>query len=118
ATWAALRHLDARRPLRGGVERRTGFTLCQRGKSPIAASNLQFERPWDRFVPAKSVRKLTARAGVSKKFVRAAGYRIRPLLVSSFPRVTKRKIIAMIMSSAIAMPMFNGVIRPGFSGVG
>jgi hypothetical protein len=33
---------------------------------------LQFERPWDRFVPAKSVRKLTARVGVSKKCLGAA----------------------------------------------
>jgi hypothetical protein len=30
---------------------------------------LQFERPWDRFVPAKSVRKLTALIVVSKKFL-------------------------------------------------
>src|SRR5206468_10048208 len=42
---------------------------CQRFKSPRAASNLQFERPWDRFVPAKSVRKLIAPIIVSKKFL-------------------------------------------------
>jgi hypothetical protein len=45
------------------------FALCQRFKSPKAASNLQFERPWDRLVPAKSVRKLIAAKGVSKKFL-------------------------------------------------
>jgi hypothetical protein len=50
------------------AERQTGFALCQRFKSPKAASNLQFERPWDRLVPAKSARKLTARIIVSKKF--------------------------------------------------
>ena len=50
-------------------ERQTGFAFCQRFKSPKAASNLQFERPWDRLVPAKSVRKLTARTVVSKKFL-------------------------------------------------
>jgi len=50
-------------------ERQTGLAFCQRFKSPKAASNLQFERPWDRLVPAKSVRKLTARTVVSKKFL-------------------------------------------------
>src|SRR5947208_15232570 len=68
-TVVSRRHRDARIPLHSEAERRTGFTFRQRDKSPKAASNLQFERPWDRFVPAKSVRKLTARVGVSKKFV-------------------------------------------------
>src|SRR5437016_2617710 len=54
-------------PLR--AERQTGFALYQRFKSPKAASNLRFERPWDRLVPAKSVRKLTAPTVVSKKFL-------------------------------------------------
>src|SRR5437879_10590151 len=53
-------------------ERQTGFAPCQRFKSPKAASNLQFERPWDRLVPAKSARKLTAPMVVSKKFWLAA----------------------------------------------
>ncbi|PYK76412.1 MAG: hypothetical protein DME39_01445 [Verrucomicrobia bacterium] len=52
------------------AERQTGFALYQRLKSPKAASNLQFERPWDHLVPAKSVRKLTAATVVSKKFWR------------------------------------------------
>ncbi|PYL80206.1 MAG: hypothetical protein DMF21_09750 [Verrucomicrobia bacterium] len=52
------------------AERQTGFALYQRLKSPKAASNLQFERPWDHLVPAKSVRKLTARIAVSKEFLR------------------------------------------------
>jgi hypothetical protein len=43
---------------------------------------LQFERPWDRLVPAKSVRKLTARTVVSKKFLGTdkayrKGFRVR-----------------------------------------
>jgi len=50
------------------AERQTGFAFCQRFKSPRAASNLQFERPWDRLVPAKSARKLIALNVVSKKF--------------------------------------------------
>src|SRR5207245_10262916 len=50
-------------------ERHTRFSSCQRFKSPRAASNFQFERPWDRLVPAKSVRKLTALIVVSKKFL-------------------------------------------------
>src|SRR5437667_2502744 len=54
------------------AERQTGFALRQRLKSPKAASNLQFERPWDRLVPAKSARKLTAPMGMSKKFWRCA----------------------------------------------
>src|SRR5947199_4655830 len=56
-------------PFSGRAKRQTGFALCLRFKSPKAASNLQFERPWDHLVPAKSVRKLTARVGVSKKFL-------------------------------------------------
>src|SRR6266480_536501 len=59
-------------------ERQTGFAPCQRFKSPKAASNLQFERPWDRLVPAKSARKLTAPMVVSKKFWLATrSYRVR-----------------------------------------
>src|SRR5437660_3772428 len=38
-------------------------------KVPKPRQTLQFERPWDHFVPAKSVRKLTARPWVSKKFL-------------------------------------------------
>src|SRR5437660_2544445 len=38
-------------------------------KVPKPRQTLQFERPWDHLVPAKSVRKLTARSGVSKKFL-------------------------------------------------
>ena len=110
-------------------ERQTGFALCQRFKSPKAASNLQFERPWDRLVPAKSVRKLTARIIVSKKFLGAErgcrvrynteSHRILPLVSSGFPRVTKRTMMAMIMSAATAMPTLSGVIKlePGV-GVG
>src|SRR6266704_5380123 len=67
---------------------------------------------------SKSVRKLTARVGVSKRFVRVGRYRILPLVSSIFPRVTRRQIIAIIRSNAIAIPMFSGVIKPGFSGVG
>src|SRR5438552_17479268 len=55
-------------PFSGRAKRQTGFALCLRFKSPKAASNLQFERPWDHFVPAKSVRKLTAATVVSKRF--------------------------------------------------
>ena len=55
--------------LRGIAERQTGFTFCQRVKSPKAASNLQFERPWDRLVPAKSVRNANRAHRVSKKFL-------------------------------------------------
>src|SRR5439155_20796249 len=99
------------------AERQTGFALCQRFKSPTAASNLQFERPWDRLVPAKSVRKLTARVSVSKKFLSAGPYRILPLVSSGFPRVTKRMITAMIIRTAIAIAIFSGVIKPGFGGV-
>src|SRR5438874_9180906 len=87
-------------------------------KVPKPRQILQFERPWDHFVPAKSVRKLTARVGVSKKFVRAGRYRILPLVSSIFPRVTRRQIIAIITRAAMAMRTFNGVIKPGFSGVG
>ncbi|PYJ26116.1 MAG: hypothetical protein DME91_00375 [Verrucomicrobia bacterium] len=46
------------------------LTFHQRFKSPKAASNLQFERPWDPLVPAKSVKKLTVRLAVSKEFLR------------------------------------------------
>src|SRR5439155_14547551 len=67
---------------------------------------------------SKSVRKLTARVGVSKRFVRVARYRILPLVSSIFPLVTRRQIIAIIRSTAIAIPMFSGVIKPGFRGVG
>ncbi|PYJ88958.1 MAG: hypothetical protein DME71_11400 [Verrucomicrobia bacterium] len=59
------------------AERQTGFALCQRFKSPKAASNLQFERPWDRLVPAKSARKLTAPIVVSKKFWKATACGVR-----------------------------------------
>src|SRR5438874_3636804 len=38
-------------------------------KVPKPRQTLQFERPWDHFVPARSVRKLTARPWVSKKFL-------------------------------------------------
>jgi hypothetical protein len=42
-------------------------------KVPKPRQNLQFERPWDRLVPAKSVRKLTALIVLSKKFLVSNG---------------------------------------------
>src|SRR5438034_10003397 len=83
-------------------------------KVPKPRQTLQFERPWDHFVPAKSVRKLTARSWVSKRFL-LRRYRIRPLLASPslFPLVTRRATTAMITSTAIAIPILSGVIKPG-----
>src|SRR5690349_18980785 len=43
--------------------------------------------------------------------------RILPLVSSAFPRVTNRRMTAMAMSTAMAIPTFNGVIKPG-PGVG
>src|SRR6266480_4060590 len=45
-------------------------------------------------------------------------YRIRLLVGSSFPRVINRTITAMIINTAITIPILSGVIKPGFSGVG
>src|SRR5262245_29059828 len=44
-------------------------------------------------------------------------YRILPLALSGFPRVSRRTTIAMIMSAAMAMPTLSGVIKLGL-GVG
>src|SRR2546423_1643821 len=49
-----------------------------RTKSPKAASNLPFERPWDHFVPAKSTGKLALPPWLSKKFPHWEGRRAAP----------------------------------------
>src|SRR6266568_5104338 len=106
--------IDARRVL---VFERTAnrfLLLTREPKVPKPRQTLQFERPWDRPVLAKSIRKLTAHFWVSKRFLLRKAYRIRRLLVgSSFPRVRRRTTTAITTSTANTIPMFSGVIKPG-----
>ena len=69
--WAAVRHL-ALLGARLGEQRVEPVLLTAREiKVPEPRQTSQFERPWDLFVPAKSVGKLTAGLGVSKALLRS-----------------------------------------------
>jgi hypothetical protein len=73
-------------------------------KVPEPSQTLQFERPWDRLVLAKSVRKLSARSGVSKKFwgqgcshgarPATARRRVQPLRCASTRRQVEQSLAA------------------------
>src|SRR5207248_10793375 len=98
----------------------TGFALARDAKVPKPP----FERPWDRLVPAKSVRKLTARSGLSKKFLRPRPVDVQRIrLLDSVSSVLPRRrestknMMIKITNMASPIPMFIGVSSPG-AGVG